>query len=68
MRTVLRVGLVLAALLISSAAGAQSLCRLYVAGQYDWAGNRGGCCCFEPPTVTDLPNSDRCCRHMPLVW
>ena len=54
MRTVLRIGLVLAALLIP-AASAQSSCRLYLAGQYDWAGNRGFYLDFEGTTLADLP-------------
>jgi hypothetical protein len=47
--------LTLAAFTMSGPAEAQSQCRLYLAEQYDWAGNRGFYLDFEGDTLAALP-------------
>ena len=55
MRTALRVAIVLLVLLTPSCGQAASVCRLYLAGQYDWDGNRGFYLDFEGTALAELP-------------
>jgi hypothetical protein len=50
-----RCALTLAMLLLPALAHAQSLCRLYVASQYDWGAKRGFYLDFEGSTLSSLP-------------